>query len=227
MQSKACRRYGAATAVAGLLSVCSAFAEVPQITVTSLEQQASVIRITYTLSAPAIVTAEFRTNGYAIAESVYSNIEGDVNKYITAGSGEIKWKTHRRMPLGTELPNFNVRLKARPKELPPDYFVYDIDTKAQNYYESEGALPGGISSDAYRTSKIVMRRIHAANRNGRWGRRSRKRVATRTKSPIACSSRTTTTWRYSRRRRGSSPGWGRNARSTTTATKRRCIRRIT
>jgi formylglycine-generating enzyme required for sulfatase activity len=65
---------------------------------------------------------------------------------------------------------FTCKVKAWSKEVPPPYAVFDLDgSKKAAYFNSEDALPGGITSRVYRTDKMVFRRIPAANRTFRAG----------------------------------------------------------
>ena len=55
-------------------------------------------------------------------------------------------------------------MKAWPLDNPPDYMVCDLDTtNAVSFYPCADALPFPVTNDLYRTSQLVMRRIHAAN----------------------------------------------------------------
>ena len=46
---------------------------------------------------------------------------------------------------------------------PPDYLVCDLDLGTRAHYATTNDLPEGVGSDLYRTSKLLLRRIPAAN----------------------------------------------------------------
>ena len=60
---------------------------------------------------------------------------------------------------------------ARAPDNPPDYMVVDIDGKGVRYYPAVEFLPGGLfGNPIYRTSSLVLRRIHARNITWKMGK---------------------------------------------------------
>ena len=158
----------------------------------SQDSATRLVTVSYTLgSAEAIVTVDFMTNcvsvvsedpyvtvtnAVSIGAENFVNVEGDVNRLVTgAGRHTITWQPMDSWPdraLGRGVVVASVT--ARSKDDPPDYMVVslvDDDTLPRiSYYVSTNALPeGGLANDAYRTSRLVMRRIHAAGVRWRMG----------------------------------------------------------
>ena len=129
-----------------------------------------LVTVDYTLGGePAIVTVDFLTNGVSIGEANFRNVFGDVNRLVdTNGTRRICWRPDLSWT-GHSIADETVTAKvtAWAKDDPPDYLVVALDTvtgiSPVSYYVSTNALPdGGLANDVYRTSRIVMRRIHAA-----------------------------------------------------------------
>ena len=131
------------------------------------------VTITYSLSgAPAIVTLDIQTNG----PSGYASIGGehidcfssdsDVwRKVSTDGTCTIKWHPDQSWP-GGKATEVKAVVSAWSSDNPPDYMVADISSSAaantERYYPSVDFLPGGLlGNPAYRTTKLVMRKVMA------------------------------------------------------------------
>ena len=182
--------------IASLLVVSAAVGFAGEIAVSdvavSQDSSTRLVTVSYTLgAAEAIVTVDFMTNSVSVvsedpyvtvtnAVSIgaenFVNVEGDVNRLVTgAGRHTITWQPMDSWPdraLGRGVVVASVT--ARSKDDPPDYMVVslvDDDTLPRiSYYVSTNALPeGGLANDAYRTSRLVMRRIHAAGVRWRMG----------------------------------------------------------
>lgn len=158
-------------AVAGAVTTGVAWAG-PIVSNVSMTQSGDrVVTVTYHLAgAPAIVTLDIETNGVTIGDAnVYRRCppSGDVSRLIREdGDYSITWRADRAWPdhKVSEAAAQPV-VTAWPPSAPPDYLVADL-TVASNvcYYTSSNALPRGLfGDDAYRTTKMVMRRIHAKN----------------------------------------------------------------
>ena len=142
--------------------VAPAFAT-PEVTISSATKQSDgTYKIDYSLTGgPAIITADIATNG--VAMNGICGFTGDVHKLIAEDDDySIVWD-----PKVAELPaadEYKFSVKAWETNSPPDYIVIDISEKLPlQYYLSEKAIPGGLLANCtYRTTAIVMRRIHAA-----------------------------------------------------------------
>ena len=139
----------------------------PQISNLNVSQDASrVVHVTYTLDEPAYVTMDVLTNHVSIGGANVQNLLGDVNKLVPAGNHAIDWYPRRSWPdqrLDTP-PVVSVQLTAWAESAPPDVMVIDLETKTVAYYPGMDFLPdGGLVNDKYRTSHLVMKKVHAAN----------------------------------------------------------------
>ena len=140
------------------------------------------VTITYMLAnAPAIVTLDIQTNspsGWASIGGEHINCfsqDSDVWKKVSGKETyTIKWNPDQSWPSNkVTMADGGVKavVTAWALDDTPDYMVVDItSTAAPNspmYYPSVACLPGGLfGKDDYRTTKLVMRKIHA--KNVRW-----------------------------------------------------------
>lgn len=168
-----------------LVTLTAAFAAastfaLPRAEVASFSQSGPTVTITYTLSeSPAIVTVDIQTNvtGEAWASIGGANVvsgisaDSDVFRKVTgAGVHTIKWTPNRVWADHNQAANkTRAVVTAWPLANPPDYMAVDITEYAQpntqRYYPSVDFVPGGVTScPTYRTSMLLMRRIHACNR---------------------------------------------------------------
>ena len=135
--------------------------------VLSQNNSSRIVTVSYTLSGePAIVTVDFLTNGVSIGEANFSNVSGDVNKLVTKTDSQctIQWKPYQSWP-DHIVNGMTAKVTAWLPEEPPDYLVVPLLEKSSTvaYYVSTNALPeGGLANDIYRTTHLVMRRIHAS-----------------------------------------------------------------
>jgi formylglycine-generating enzyme required for sulfatase activity len=136
------------------------------------------VEITYDLAADSIVTLDVCTNGnVSIGGEHIVTLVGDVNREVKKGHDRrILWFADRDWAG----PNFkagdlNIIVKAWSKSVPPDYLVVDLrltntDTcSTRMYYANVQSIPGGVTNDIYKTKKLLMRRIPAANVAWRMG----------------------------------------------------------
>jgi len=123
----------------------------------------------------AVITVDIQTNTMADASGEYVSIgdanlhfiSGDVNRLVQPGTDHmIIWRPDKAWPGHTvNTPTVRAVVTAWEKDAPPDYMVCDLQSAGCiRYYTSEAALPDGpATSDVYKTTKLLMRRIHAAN----------------------------------------------------------------
>ena len=138
-------------------------------------QKGSFAEITYTLEdAPAIVTMEIQTNTLANGAGEWvpldgmhvQTVEGDVNRVVRdlGTTRTIKWAARTDWP-DRLLPEGRIRaeLTAWATNAPPDYLVIGLGSNDDvRFYASSNYVPQGITSDLYKTSAILMRKITAA-----------------------------------------------------------------
>lgn len=158
--------------VAGALTVATAFStpSIPPSSVSLVQDpDTRVVKVSYTLSdGPAIVTAEFLTNGVSIGRAASRNVWGDVNKIVRAADCTFRWQPRKAWP-NRELPEntLSVRLTAWAMDAAPDYMVIDLtapradDRDTVSFHPSEDSLPFEITNRLYKTDRLVMRKIPA------------------------------------------------------------------
>ena len=131
------------------------------------------VTVTYTLSgAPAVITLDVLTNGVSIGAKNLSELAGDVNRLVeTDGEHTITFSadyTWANQDDAVRMEEAKPAVTAWPATSTPDILV--INLAATNavqprlrWYVSEEALPGGLLSNVmYRTTALVLKRIHAA-----------------------------------------------------------------
>ena len=137
----------------------------PQITSYTVSQDSRrVVSVAYTLDEPAYVTMDVLTNGVSIGGQNIQNVVGDCFKLVPAGAHTIQWFARVSWPDQRFDGNVvTVRLTASAADVPPDVMDIDLETKAVAYYPSMDYLPdGGLANDKYRTTHLVMKKVHAA-----------------------------------------------------------------
>jgi formylglycine-generating enzyme required for sulfatase activity len=131
----------------------------------SQDQTNKTVVVTYTLSGDGIVTMDVLKDGVSIGLENVDYVTGDANRKVTGGPGKkIFWAAEKSWP-GHSTAGVSVELTAWSTNAPPPYMVVDLGHRnEQTYYVSTNALPGGgLKNDMYRTTKLVMRKIPAAN----------------------------------------------------------------
>ena len=166
------------------MSSAAAFAADPVVSYVTLSQDPvnSNVIIEYSLTgADAVITVDILTNDTSIGEQNFTHIVGDVNRLVAPDAENRKrivWTCVRDIPNVKIDSGVTVHVNAWAADNPPNYFVMDLISGARNYYVSTNALPdGGLANDAYKTTKLVMRRIPADGESftmgspeGEWGR---------------------------------------------------------
>ena len=137
----------------------------PRISGLSVSQATTrVVTISYTLDEPAYVTMDVITNGVSIGGQNIQNVIGDCFKLVAAGAHTIQWHARKSWPdQRFDGPIVTVRLTASAADVPPDVMDINLETKDVAYYPSVDYLPdGGLANDKYRTTHLVMKKVHAA-----------------------------------------------------------------
>lgn len=131
-----------------------------------------LVTVKYDLTgSSAVVTFDVQTNGasgwVSVGAECVSAASGAVWRVVAPGQGQkILWPARSVLP-DCNVPSGKARavVTAWPLDDTPDYLVVDLAQDATDrvlYYPSEAHLPGGLLANAaYRTSKVVLRRIHA------------------------------------------------------------------
>lgn len=161
--------YRMTLAASAALTLCSLAVE-PEITNVKMTQGARrVVTVEYTIeNAPAVVTLDIQTNGVSIGAANISgggHLTGEVNKVVEEdGTYRIRWDVASAWPDHDIPSGVRAVVSAWSMDTLPDVLVADMNSASNvNYYTSVDALPGGLlGNPIYRTSKLVMKRIHAA-----------------------------------------------------------------
>ena len=144
----------------GAVLAAGALGAAPTVTVTSVTQDAVRHRVTvnYELSEDAIVTASLASGGRTLAAP---RVWGDVQAAVPGGARSFSWMPADADDCVGHAVTFTV--SAWDPADPPDYLVCDLDLGTRAHYATTNDLPEGVGSDLYRTSKLLLRRIPAAN----------------------------------------------------------------
>ena len=134
----------------------------------TLSQDPNTCRVTikYTVTGePAIATVDIRTNDVSIGAANYRSISGSMNRLVQPNVEQTAyWAADKDWPdhvFNDACVTAVVTVWAT--NAPPDYFVQNlVDWSDKAWYTCADALPGGITNDTYKTQKLVLRRIPAA-----------------------------------------------------------------
>lgn len=143
----------------------AAFPEIAENSV-SVVQNGGKVTIAYELTGEAaIVTAQVLTNGVPLADAEQTGFMGDVNRLVSVGARTITWRPHRTTSIKANFTHgeVSVKLIAHAQTRPPLYLCADLASGDVTYYVSSNAVPGGVQDDVYRKTKMLFRRIDAAN----------------------------------------------------------------
>ena len=157
-------------------TMCGALhATMPSVTDVSIVDNDGLLTVSYTLDIAAVITLDATTNGVPVDSAHVKSASGDVWKLVSAGRGTFTWRPANDVPFfNLASANLQMRVKAWDIDAPPDYMVVSLATNATvnvgvAYYENVAQLPGCITDPVYKTSKLVMRKIPAANVTWRMG----------------------------------------------------------
>ena len=147
----------------------------PQISNVRLNQNSISRRVTvqYDLDEAAVVTMDVLTNGVSIGGENIQAVSGDCFKKVAAGNNHVvTWDPYLSWPdqkFGAGV--VSVRMTAWALDNTPDYMVVDLAAaNTVRYYPDVDFLPGSTpgqqgaitNNPAYKTSKLIMRKIMAS-----------------------------------------------------------------
>ena len=126
--------------------------------------------VNYTLANdPAIITLVVETNSVengwvSIGDKNLTFVTGEANKVVQPGTRQLVWMPNKAWPnMKISEGNIRVGVKAWALNAPPEIMAVNLKVRnTVNYYSSADAVPGGITSDLYKTDVLVMRNIPAA-----------------------------------------------------------------
>lgn len=159
-----------AFAVSAMLAggVCAA----PEITDVRIDQADNrKVTVSYHLSEPAIVMAEFMSGGESVGdEALRDGLAGDVFTPVAAGDRSFTWRPRKSWPDHTSA-DFKVKLTPAAVSDPPEWMVVDlVKGGGARYYDRESLLIGGSHSNAvYKSTHLLLKRIPAAGIPWRMG----------------------------------------------------------
>lgn len=195
---------------AGLSAAVFAALAEPKIDAVSYAQAADgEVTISYTLSGEAaIVTFEVLSGGVPLAGEALRDVAfaSDCWKIVEPGARSIRWRPHVTL---ADASSVSVKVCAWTSDNPPPVMVVDLQSATVaadrvRYYPSLGCLPGGLLENAaYRTSKLVFKKVMGVGVAGRWVRLRRCRASIRVNTPLTRSSLAITTSASSSSRRDS------------------------
>ena len=160
-------------AVCGL-SACGA----PRLENYSFVQDANsgAVTVSFDLREAAVLTMDVLTNGVSIGwRNFRDGVSGaNLGKVNPAGRYSLAWRptsTWTNAPAVKIAPGgIAVEVKAWSTNNTPDYMDIDLtSTSNVTWYVSEADLPCEVTNDIYKTTHMLMKRIHAANKVWRMG----------------------------------------------------------
>lgn len=136
----------------------------------SMEQDSGrTVNISYTLdNAPAVITVDIRTNGVALTGALLQGrLSGAVNRKVEPGTHAISWQPDGDPRISGDRDwssSATVVVTAWPTNSLPTWMVVDLTKEnAVEFYPDESWFPEPVTSRVYKTDKLVMRKIPAAN----------------------------------------------------------------
>jgi formylglycine-generating enzyme required for sulfatase activity len=157
--------------------LCAAFSmsvlAVPEIregSVSMVQDASRKVTITYTLdTAPAVVTVDILTNGVPLTGAMLQGrLTGAINCKVEPGTHTVSWRPRADDRIVKErdwAENAKAVVTAWPTNAPPTWMVVDLTKEnAVEFYPDESWFPEPMTSRVYKTDKLVMRRISAANK---------------------------------------------------------------
>ncbi len=127
------------------------------------------VTVSYVLTEEdAVVTAAFFRDNVRIPSSEVGDLIGDVNKKVAAGAHSFRWMPPSDEGLADPIAagTLAVELTLWPTGNEPPYLVAELSGAGGTaYYASAEDVPGGVTNSLYKTEKLVLRRIPAAEQS--------------------------------------------------------------
>ena len=152
--------------------VLSAAAE-PRIKSFAFDQdRQAAVTISFKLDEKAVLTMDVKTNGVSIGwRNFRDGVTGaDLNRVNPAGDYTLSWNPHETWP-GDDIMKSNlvVEVKTWSPNDTPDFMDVDLTAYASGktniaYYVDEADLPEAVTSDTYKTTHLLMKRMHSAHK---------------------------------------------------------------
>lgn len=133
--------------------------------------KSGLVTASFSLDEPAIVTMSVLTNGVPVDWRLYRDgVSGvTLNRVNPAKDYTVTWRPSDTWPsdspskLGAGV--VTVEMRSWSPDNPPDYMDIDLTASSNvTYYVSEEDLPYAVTDDLYKTTHLLMKRMHAANR---------------------------------------------------------------
>lgn len=157
--------------LAGVLSTLVATATTVSNVALTYDETTKQATVSYDIDEAAIVTIEVFHDGEQMKGSDYRSLTDAGNRRVSAGAQTAIWDIDadcREVIL--DLSKLKAVVTAWPLDRGPDYMAIDLESEGViNYYASTNTLPGGIDSDEWRTTKMLLRKIPAMNVKCRMG----------------------------------------------------------
>lgn len=118
------------------------------------------VTVSYALDAAATVAVSFTTNGVA-ADGLFSYESGDASGIFAAGTHTATYRIAKGAPEYASL-GVTAHVCAYDPGTPMDWMAVDLVTGERNCYATANDIPGGATSDLYKTTSMLFRRIPAA-----------------------------------------------------------------
>ena len=119
-------------------------------------------------NAPAIVTVDILTNGVPMTGAMLQGyVTGALNRKVEPGTHEIEWRPMKdcRIAKTRDWASATAVVTAWPTNAPPTWMVVDLTKKdTVEFYPDESWFSEPMTSRVYKTDKLVMRKISAANK---------------------------------------------------------------
>ena len=151
--------------LSALVAILSARAVTVSNVMLSYDAATEKMTVSYHVDAPAIVTLSASLAGEPLAPAQIDALTALANRRVAAGANAVVWDLRATFPeqriVAAQL---KVAVTAWPVDNGPNYMSIDlVNASTVRYYESVDALPEPISSDRWRTTEMLFRKIPAKN----------------------------------------------------------------